>query len=191
MYAETLSREERVAPSNCFSGSAPRGGGVGFFAKGPNAAATLATTAHARARRITFCSVPLQGLWLLRWSALAVFDPREPYSSRRHCLACVLRLSDSGGQAQKASRPVELYNQAARRRDCVQCAASRLPRRFGEDERPGELRSYGASHVVGARRLRRESAPLRAGHAPATERPARLGRVSVNWDMFECIFRWV
>ena len=79
MYAETLSREERVAPSNCFSGSAPRGGGVGFFAKGPNAAATLATTAHARARRITFCSVPLQGLWLLRWSALAVFDPREPY----------------------------------------------------------------------------------------------------------------
>ena len=129
MYAETLSREESVAPSNCFSGSAPRGGGVGFFAKGPNAAATLATTAHARARRITFCSVPLQGLWLLRWSALAVFDPREPFvavqSSRRHCLACVLRLGWSDTKSQPTSRAVQssrpgaetVYN--ARPADCL------------------------------------------------------------------------
>ena len=104
MYAETLSREERVAPSNCFSGSAPRGGGVGFFAKGPNAAATLATTAHARARRITFCSVPLQGLWLLRWSALAVFDPREPYvAGATAWLAC----SDSQTQVVRHIKPAD------------------------------------------------------------------------------------
>ena len=104
MYAETLSREESVAPSNCFSGSAPRGGGVGFFAKGPNAAATLATTAHARARRITFCSVPLQGLWLLRWSALAVFDPREPYVAVR---LVAVQSSRPGAETVYNARPAD------------------------------------------------------------------------------------
>ena len=164
-------RGRRGSHRRLLLGVGAAGRGVGFFAKGPNAAATLATTAHERAASL-FALCRCRDYALLRWSALAVFDPREPYSRWRHCLACVLRLSDSGGQARGKPADSRAVQSSGWRRDRVQCAASRLPRHL-EDERPGELRSCGVSHVVGARRLRRESAPLRAGHAPAPEAAQR------------------